>query len=140
MLFRILLGRYLLSNPHKLLKPVEQRSASLRAHSDEYRPDACNELLVRFQKSGATSLGKEDKDLAAVVLIAAAFHQAAFFEAIYRAHNRRGIDSYLPGNRTDSAGFSLLPLLDQSQYHKLCRAESLLVSMFEPCSQHLAQV
>lgn len=140
MLFRILLGRYLLPDPHKLLKPVEQRSASLRAHSDEYCTDACNELLVRLQKSGATSLGKDDKDLAAVVLIAAAFYEAAFFEAIDRAHNRRWIDSYLPGNRTDSAGFSLLCPLDQSQYHKLRRAESLLVSMLESCSHYLAQV
>ena len=63
MLFGFLLGRYLLPNPHKLLKPVEQRSASLRAHSDEYCPDAGNELLVRLHKSGATSLGKDDKDL-----------------------------------------------------------------------------
>src|SRR4051794_12894815 len=97
MLFRILLGRNLLAKPHKLLKPVKQRSASLRAHSNEYCPNACNELLVRLQKSGATSLGKDDKDLAAIVLIAAAFYEAAFFKAIYRAHNRRGIDSYLPG-------------------------------------------
>ncbi len=97
-------------------------------------------MLMSFHESGVASSGELDEDLATVLLIASAFHQPAFFEAIYRTHNGRRIDSQPPSNRTDCAGFSLLRLLDQPQYHELRRAKPLLVSMFESCSQDFAQI
>src|SRR5579884_155816 len=135
-----LLSRNLLPNSHELFQSGEQSRAPLRAHSQEDCPDAPDKVLVRFNQSRAPGLGKDDEDLATILLIAAALDQPAFFQAIDRTHDRGRIDSQLPCNRTDGTGFVLLRSLNQPQHHILCRTEAMLVRMFEPGPQYFTQV
>lgn len=138
--FLFLLVRDILPHPHKFLQAIEQRSAPLRAHGEKYGPNARDELLVRLYQGDAASLGKLDEDLAAVLLIAPAFHQPAFFEAIYRAYHRCRINADFPGDQADCTGTALLRPLEQPKHHKLRRAKSVLVGMLKSCSQDFAQV
>src|SRR6266702_4341848 len=126
---------------HKFFQSAEQRSAPLSAHGKKNRMNAIDKLLMRFQASRAARISKFNEDLAPVLAASPAFYQSPFFEAINSANHGRRINSQLPSNAADGAGFSdSLGMVNQAQDDKLGRAKPVLVRMFETYPHHFAQV
>src|SRR5258708_15368653 len=109
-LFRFLhpLSMHFLPDLHKLLQPIEERSAALRAHPYKNCLNVSFKTLPDFSASSTASIGQFHEDLATILPIAAPFYQFTFFEAIDCPHHRRGLNAQFCGNRADRVWFALL--------------------------------
>src|SRR5947209_16294859 len=105
--FLLTLKMRLLPDPHKLLQPTEERGTALGAHRYKNGLNVSFKTLLHFSAHSAASVSQFHEDLAAIPLIAAAFYQPTFFQAIDRAHHRRRIKAQFSGNRTDRVWFTL---------------------------------